>query len=118
MPDLRRLRRDRERAPLDVLIALRTETGDYNDSGIWVPGPHTDVVMWARREDPDTETHRTLDDVGDGVRSDSERTYMLRWHPAVQVDARLVDVTTGLLITRIEPVARRRWLRGDRDGRG
>ena len=60
MPDLRRLRRDRERAPLDVLIALRTETGDYNDSGIWVPGPHTDVVMWARREDPDTETHRTL----------------------------------------------------------
>ena len=113
MPDSRRLRRDRERAPLDVLLIWRRDArGDYDSNGIWQAAGETDVTLWARREDPASDTVRTLDSIGDPEREDGERVYMLRWSPSnPSVGQSLIDGAVGMTIQRIEPVARRRWLR-------
>ena len=106
--------RDRERAPLDVLVTWQQPgRGDYDGEGIWVPADDTDRQLWARREDPVSETVRTLDTIGDPQREDSERTYLMRWLPrGPQVGDTLVDTNMkAMTIQRIEPVARRRWLR-------
>ena len=111
MPDSRRLRRDRERAPLDaVLTWLRMPHPQRNGYGEWDAGNAEQSRIWARREDPDTTQDRILDP--EGMRVDGERVYVVRYDARISVEDSVIDAAgMHCQIVEIEPIARRRWLR-------
>ena len=111
MPDTRRLQRDRQRAPLDLMLTwARLPAARRNQHGEWTPGSPESARIWGRLEDPETLQSRALDH--DGVRLDGERVYTVRYDGRMQPDDSLIDAAgTVMRIIEIEPIGRRRWLR-------
>ena len=107
MPDSRRLRRDRDRAPLDLLLTWAHIRGHRNAEGEWQQVRLTSTV-WASRVDQDTERDRVL--APEGEFANDKRSYRLRFNGEIAIGDHLVDGTSTLIIETIEPLARRRWL--------
>ena len=107
MPDSRRLRRDRERAPLDLLLTWAHIRGHRNEQGEWEQ-VRLNSTVWARRVDQDTERDRVL--APEGELADDKRVYILRFNGEIAIGDHLIDGTSAAIIQTIEPLARRRWL--------
>ena len=90
MPDSRRLRRDRERAPLDaVLTWQRMPHPQRNGYGEWDAATRSNRGYGRAGKIPTTTQDRILDP--EGMRVDGERVYVVRYDARISVEDSVID---------------------------